>query len=327
MPLVSIGVPVYNGADYLPDTLTALLGQSWRDLEVVISDNLSTDGTSEICRKFASANARVRYHRTERLLPPAENHNRTFELSTGQYFKWAAHDDLCGPEFVEQCVRVLEADPSVVLCYPHATIIDEDGRSLMPYSYSISTGDPRASRRFGSLVCADHRFHGAFEIYGVIRSDALRSIPPMGNYARGDSLILARLALLGRFHELEQVMFYSRDHASRSVRTLPARKANTRTRLSRFIGVGPLPPVEWWDPSRRDKLNFPEWRVLKEYAISVERAPIPRSEKLACCGWLARSLWSYSPKLARDVIIAAEQLIMGKPGQPARPRRTSPAGN
>ena len=98
-PRVSLGFPVYNGERYLAAALDSLLGQTFRDLEVVICDNASTDRTAELCAAYAARDARVRYHRNPTNLGAAPNFNRTFELSRGEYFKWAAHDDVCAPTF------------------------------------------------------------------------------------------------------------------------------------------------------------------------------------------------------------------------------------
>jgi glycosyltransferase involved in cell wall biosynthesis len=80
-PKVSIGIPVHNGEAFLTETIDALLAQTIPDLEIVISDNASRDGTVEIAQKFASRDSRVKYSRTDRLLPPAENYNRVLRLS------------------------------------------------------------------------------------------------------------------------------------------------------------------------------------------------------------------------------------------------------
>lgn len=323
MAVVSIGLPVHNGAAYLARTLEALLTQTWQDFEIVISDNASTDATREIALDFAAGEKRIHYFRSETVLMPAENHNRALALSNGTYFKWAAHDDLCLPRFLDACLEVLEGDPAVVLCFPEAAIVDETGALIHNYTYKLTTSAQSPSRRFGALVCADHRRHGAFEIYGVIRRQALLSIPPMGNYVRGDSLVLARLALLGRFHEIPEVLFLSRDHQTRSVRTMPDRIRNARTRLHRWIGTGPLPPMEWWDPSRRNRINFPEWRVLGEYIESVRAAPLSAGEKLSSFGWIVRAMPRYAHKLLRDLIIATEEAIAGRPSITAEPKRNA----
>src|SRR5262245_582217 len=90
---VNVGLPVYNGEKYLPNALSRLLEQDFEDFELIVSDNASTDGTQEICRSFAEKDRRVRYFRNETNIGLAANHNRTFELSQGELFKWAAHDD------------------------------------------------------------------------------------------------------------------------------------------------------------------------------------------------------------------------------------------
>src|SRR5512139_3267591 len=116
-PRVSIGVPVYNGENFLKDALDSLLAQTFKDFEIVIADNVSTDQTEEICRSYAAKDARIRYYRNETNIGAGPNHNRVFELSRGEYFKWVCHDDMCAPEFLERCIEVLDRDPSVVLCH------------------------------------------------------------------------------------------------------------------------------------------------------------------------------------------------------------------
>ena len=92
-PLVTVGLPVYNGERYLAEALEAALAQDLDDLEVVVCDNASEDSTREIALDYVARDRRVRYHRNERNLGLARNFNRVFELSRGKYFKWTAHDD------------------------------------------------------------------------------------------------------------------------------------------------------------------------------------------------------------------------------------------
>jgi glycosyltransferase involved in cell wall biosynthesis len=314
MPKVSIGLPVYNGQNFLAKTLEALLAQTEVDFEIVVSDNCSRDTTPQIVQEFAAKDLRVKYFRTDRVLPPSENHTRTFKLSSGKYFKWAAHDDLHAPEFLERCVGVLERDSSVVLVYPKVVVIDSHDRQLHEYKYKLRTDAPNPSTRFGALVNVNHRIHGAYEIYGLMRSDAVRAIPPEGNYPRGDSVFLTRMALLGRFHELPQVLFYSRQHETRSVRQLPGQMKSGRARLHKYIGTGPVPPLEWWDPSKKGVIDFPEWRIAKEYLLSIRDAPISTWEKFKCLLQMARWLIKKGfLKLIRDLLLATEQFVVRTP--------------
>ena len=127
---VSIGVPVYNGETYLPQALDSLLAQTYPDVEIVISDNASTDATENICRDYANRDDRIRYYREDVNRGLSWNFNRVFELSRGEYFKWAAADDICVPEFVERCVDVLDEDKSIVCCHARTTKIDPSGTKL-----------------------------------------------------------------------------------------------------------------------------------------------------------------------------------------------------
>src|SRR4029077_19838978 len=91
---VSIGLPVYNGENYIAESLEALLGQSYKDFELIISDNASTDGTGDICRRYEKQDSRLRYYRQPRNIGLAPNHNFVVEQSRGELFKWASNDDL-----------------------------------------------------------------------------------------------------------------------------------------------------------------------------------------------------------------------------------------
>ena len=114
-PRVTVGVPVFNGELFVAETLNSLLKQTFSDLEIVISDNASTDRTQEICRAYAARDWRVRYYRNDVNRGAAWNHNRVFELARGEFFKWSAADDLCAPEFLTLCVAALDRDPAAVM--------------------------------------------------------------------------------------------------------------------------------------------------------------------------------------------------------------------
>src|SRR5688572_10868700 len=98
-PRVSIGLPVYNGENYLAEAIDSILAQTFEDFELIISDNASTDRTQEICEAYAAKDGRIRYYRSEVNKGSAWNFNRVFELARGEYFKWAAHDDYIAPEY------------------------------------------------------------------------------------------------------------------------------------------------------------------------------------------------------------------------------------
>jgi glycosyltransferase involved in cell wall biosynthesis len=317
-PRVSIGLPVRNGQRFLSAALESLLAQTFSDFEVIVCDNASTDNTEQVARAFAARDPRVRYHRHAANLGPAGNFNSTFQMSRGEYFRWHAHDDLCAPDYLRQCVDALDRDPTAVLAYPKTLIIDEKGQPLEDYDFKLATDSPDAPRRFAQLVLVNHRRHRAVEIFGLMRSSALRLTPLQGSYARADSVLLVRLALLGRFVEVPQRLFLSRCHAAQSMQTLPEHARNGRSRLARYLGTGPLPPPEWWDRSRQGKVNFPEWNLLKQYWESVGMSPLNGRQRwrsyLVMLKWVALNV----PKLARDLIFAVETLVSRAAGVHAK---------
>ena len=314
-PRVSIGVPVYNGERYAARTLDSILAQTVTDFELIITDNGSTDGTEAICRSYAARDARVSYHRADVNEGIVGNFNRCFALARGEYFKWQAADDLVAPTFLEKCLAVLDADPTVVLAFTRSVIIDENDAPVRPVDYDADADDPRPHVRFARLINIDHRRHSAQEIYGVIRSDALRRTPLYERCPRTDSILLARLALLGRFRAVEERLFLNREHVDRSVRQVPGEQARPRSRMSKWIGTGPVPPAEFWDPASQGGVVFPEWRILRAYARSLGMAPLSDAERWRCRAVLARFALRHTPKLARDVLIATEQALLGPPRQ------------
>src|SRR3546814_9942917 len=132
VPRVSIGLPVHNGGLLLPRALDSILGQSFPDFELILSDNASTDATAAICRDYAGREGRIRYFRQDRNLGAAGNFNFTFAQATGAYFKWAAHDDVLAPGFLTACVDLLSEDAGAVLAFTDVRLVNEDA-SLLPY--------------------------------------------------------------------------------------------------------------------------------------------------------------------------------------------------
>ena len=312
-PRVSIGMPVRTGQRYIRAAIDSIIAQTFTDWELIVCDNASTDATEQIVREYSVRDPRVRYQRNVHDVGPADNHNIGFNLSRGKYFRWHAHDDMCAPDYLARCVEALDRDPSIVLVYPKTLIIDEKGTPIDGYDFHPGTDTGDAACRFEKLVLVNHRQHRAVEIFGLMRASALRTTPLEGKYARGDSVLLARMALLGRFVELPERLFLSRHHTGQSMQQLPSRlrDAYGRNRFTRVLGTGPLPPPEWWDSSLAGRITFPEWRLLREYVTSIGAAQpeLPAHQKFKCYCVMAKWTFLNIPKLLRDVIIASEQVL------------------
>lgn len=287
-PRISIGLPVYNGDNYLEAALGSIVDQTLGDFELIISDNASTDRTAEICQTYAAQDRRIRYYRNEQNLGAMWNFNRVFALSSGEYFKWVAHDDLCAPDFLLKCVEALDRDPSVVLSYPQAIHIDEQGRFIKKHYDGLNAGSPLAHERFGSLIWMRH---WCLSVFGVIRQDILRKVMPQGNYVGSDRVLLAELGLRGRFEEVTEELFLHREHAQRSTRALPRLQDR----------------VAWFDPKRANRIVLPHWRLFWEYLAALERVPLARVERFRCHFQLIRWLRRYRKVLFGDLVMAADQ--------------------
>lgn len=282
-PKVSIGVPVYNGERYLETALEALLGQTYTDLELLIQDNASTDHTGDICRQYAQQDPRVKYVRNNANVGAAENHNLVFRRSRGEYFKWAAHDDLCARHFIEACVDVLDHDPSVILCTGEIQLIEEDG-SPVQYDPKAKCYVTRSGNHVGRID-PPHRAEGenpagrywdilvrtmrTFELLGLIRSDTLRQTVLHENYYGSDKVLLAELSLRGRFHVMPRVLFYRRCHSGQSSRLSAAEKG------------------KWIGSRLQSGMVTRVRKLIPAYARVIHRAPLSLPQKLACYGAIA----------------------------------------
>lgn len=130
--LVSIGVPVYNGEKYLRECLYCLVNQSYSNLEIIISNNCSTDFTESICLDFAEADIRIKYFQQNDLLEPMRNFQFVLEKSSGDYFMWAACDDLWKSSFVSECLELFRIDESLIAV---------NGRCLFAGNKDLYSGD------------------------------------------------------------------------------------------------------------------------------------------------------------------------------------------
>lgn len=308
---VCIGMPVYNGQRYVAQAIESILSQSFTELELLISDNASTDGTGEICQQFASKDKRVNYTRLEHNIGAILNFERAYRLGAGQYFKWAAHDDVIEPTFIQRCVEVLDADPSAVLAYPKAVFIDENGKYIKDYKVKLATDSNFPQVRFDAIARAPHKVTHNFEIFGLIRRSASDLIPQQGGYAASDRVFLARLALHGKFAEVPEVLFLSRFHDEQSIHTLPKYLQKKRTWLSKIVGHGQLPPAEWFDPKYTNKITFPEWRLMWEYLSSMQYGWLNTRQRMACIGTVLRRQWGHGnwARMVRDFLLAGDKLM------------------
>lgn len=299
-PRISIGLPIFNGENFLKETLESILKQTFKDFELVISDNASTDKTEKICREYADKDPRILYYRNEQNIGASQNFNRVFHLSRGEYFKWAAHDDVLAPTFLEKCIQVLDSDSSIVLCYPKTKVINQKGDffdsdelyvKLTNANIGLNPDWPIVSQRFGKLICLNH---SCYPIFGVIRKSSLKNTPLIDRYAGSDRVLLARLSLLGRFYEIPEYLFFLRRHSQQSI--------NINSRSMHLYNI-------WHDPAKQGKIAFPHWKLSIEYLIAINQVSLNWQAKIACYLQIGNWLIDYWKRLVIDLLIVALQIL------------------
>jgi glycosyltransferase involved in cell wall biosynthesis len=297
LPRVSVGVAVYNGEEFVAETLEALLAQTFSDLEVVISDNASTDRTAEICQTFVARDPRVRYFRSETNRGAAWNHNRVFELARGEFFKWNSADDVCAPTFISRCVEALDNDPAAVMACSDVLQINAKGEPLATQLIPEATMSGPVVTRFRRNCELDHL---CVHIYGVIRSSVLRKTDLIGAYTDSDRVLLAHLALYGHFVLIRETLSLNRHHPRRSTEQY----------------VGWRGRAAWFDPAKAHQRTFPFWTEFACFWNTIGRSPLTRADRMRCYVVMLQWAWRYKTYLIyEDLLYYPRQfLVRNVPG-------------
>lgn len=303
-PLLSIGMFVFNGERFISKALDSLLSQDFRDYELIISDNASTDRTEAICREYAARDPRIVYHRNRENMGAGWNLRRVCDLARGKYFKWAANDDFCEPGYLSKCIEVLESRPDVVVVHSKTRVVDQDGALVEDYEWPLRTDDADPVTRFRDLLLNDHM---CFQIFGVMRLESLRKVPPQGSYVNSDGVLLAQMGLLGPYYEIPERLWINTRHSGQSSQTRPIRIKQTGFRLTRRYGTLPCP--EWWDPKQSRSLHFPEWKQLSEYTKSLSLVPLNISQRVRAYPLLLLWIGRHFRRMLKDLLIAADQIF------------------
>ncbi len=264
-PLVSIGVPTCDRAPLLERALGSLVSQDYPNLEIVVSDNASTDETKEVCARVQRRSPFVQYHSVPVRIPPFENFRNALVLSHGQYFMWASDDDLWEPDFVSVLVAQIERVGGLKLVATEAQYVLQNGTQLPFFREGAAFyGPPPSSRVRRILTIADHSYGNL--VYGMYRREAL--VDEAGGTVLdacrffNEIPVFIQVAARGGIRVCERVLFY---------KTVPLR---TYVRAAREYGVAPRlegvePLVARSDPGHVDLLSRAYHRVVNDLHYHV----------------------------------------------------------
>jgi glycosyltransferase involved in cell wall biosynthesis len=261
---LTIGLPVYNGEGFLAESLESLLGQSYEDFELIISDNASMDSTADICEEYAKNDSRIRYIRQPYNIGLSRNEQFVMRQATGELFKLAAHDDLYARDLLKKCVEALDSHPEVVAAHSWEARVDAQGAIVKAMKYSVAVDRPQVSERFRSML-----FDGWDDYtYGVMRTEVLLRTHLCGSHHMADRSINVELSLYGPFYLVPEWLYFRREHAD-LVAPISVRKRCATL-----------------DQRRANRFRHPLIRLYGEYLWSyiaaIHRAPLSPTERREC---------------------------------------------
>lgn len=269
--LVSIGVPVYNCETWLAQALESMLGQTYGALEMVISDNASTDATGEICRSYAARDARIRYVLQPKNIGAAGNYNAVFLKSRGKYFKWASANDYCDNNLVAECVKLLEVRDDVALCYGRTRLIQDNEGRWEDYEDNLDLQQQDPAVRLCELL-RRMRLNNAMN--GLFRVTVLRQTSLVRPHLGSDIPLMVEVALRGKIVQIQNAFFWRRMH-----------RGATTNRMT------PAEVAAFYAPQRQRPLTLQTWKLHGAYLSAAMRVPLSYAGKARALAHLARRMW------------------------------------
>jgi glycosyltransferase involved in cell wall biosynthesis len=268
IPRISLGLPVFNGGDYLRETLDSVLAQTYEDWRLVVSDNGSSDDTMDIIREYADRDPRITYRVHPTNIGAHRNYNSIVPHVRGEFFKWLAHDDLIAPTFLERCVEILDARPEVVLVFAATNRIDGNGEVVGELRSTTNYESDSAYERLRAYVGDRMK---APQIFGLMRRSVLLETPLLHSYQASDFTFLEEMAMRGRFAYIEEPLFLYRFHEQRH-------SAGTDEEQR-----------QWYDPDRKAPM-MSRWLELLGLVAAIGRVPmgvLDKARSFLFAGWWA----------------------------------------
>ncbi|TDD11504.1 glycosyltransferase family 2 protein [Nonomuraea deserti] len=204
--LVSIALPVRNGADRLEGVIRSVLAQDYPSIELVVSDNASTDGTEELCRDLAAGDPRIVYHRHPHDVGLLGNFTHAARISRGAYVRWIGDDDRLEPACVSRAMAAFAADERIILVTNQVSYSRPDGTLATTAYEGAGLGSDDPVERFTEMLRLLNESPFLIDpLYGLLRREPAVGIPRR-NMLREDEVFAAKLALAGPWAHVPEVL-------------------------------------------------------------------------------------------------------------------------
>jgi glycosyltransferase involved in cell wall biosynthesis len=204
-PLVSVGIPTYNRPEGLHRTLECITAQTYKNLEIIVSDNCSPGPQTEcVIREFVAKDNRIQYYRQDVNKGSTFNFQFVLDKASGKYFMWAADDDAWDLTFISKCVKVMNNNPDVVLCATNSALVNAQREIIRHYSENVDTvGLPKLARV--KKVILGIVFNTTF--HSLRRTELTKKIKMLSYYG-SDHIYMMQLSYYGSFAVIPEVLFF-----------------------------------------------------------------------------------------------------------------------
>ena len=210
-PLVSIGMPVYNEEQFIGKSIDSLLQQEFESFELIISDNASTDRTSEICIEYKNKDHRIKYYCNEKNLGGSSNFKQVLKLSSGKYFMWASGHDMWAADTLNRYIERFRRLENCVLVYSPATYIDKSDNIIKVDAHDNLKKTGKFST-FKNIITGSISSNA---FCGLMKTDAMLKISFSPASIGADTILLSELSLCGDFSQLEESFYFRRENRAK----------------------------------------------------------------------------------------------------------------
>lgn len=229
-PIVSVGMPIRNGIDHVQDAIESILKQTEKNIEIIISDNNSEDGTSQLLYKLAKKDNRIRYFRHKKKLKAFQNFLYVLSKARGKFFMWAAHDDTRSLNYIENLKNALEEDAESILAFGDLYITTSSDLRGKKVEFNFSTYKMNIFQRLKKLI-----FIQIFYIYGLWKTEFIKNTPYIYCSWWPDLPLMLSASCKGHFIHVPETRFFYREIKKTSIERIKYQDYETKFNL--ILGV------------------------------------------------------------------------------------------
>jgi glycosyltransferase involved in cell wall biosynthesis len=215
-PIVTIGIPAYNGEKTITRTIDSILSQTILNFKLVISDDGSTDSTPKICREYEQRDSRIKYIQQNKNKGWIKNWTFLAENSDTKYFVWISDDDYWEPQFLEKNIEVLETNPKIVGSISNVQLVGPNIKNYYPNQKEINSTESNFKFILVRSINGSYKekiknvleFNWVINLYSIFRTDELKKSIIHERFVSWDFALILNIIKFGELHVIDEVLAY-----------------------------------------------------------------------------------------------------------------------